>query len=197
MIRGIHEVPLISVVEDYFRIQGFTTYPHATLNIAWSNIVSDVDVLAIKEDQVIAIEVKSKKDVFEKAFTQLKDIAPFVDRTFIATDDEVKANKYRNSAEEFGILYLDLVYDETIVKKKPRAMTTKPSIKQICYLRRCCLEELARGYGIPPHQSKQYIALDLLRLKYTEKLRTQLKQIVALNRQRHLHSSNRIMQLGK
>lgn len=187
MIRGQYEQPLISFVEDYFQRQGFRTYAHAQLNIAWAKLISDIDVLAVKPGQVIAIEVKSKKDNFEKAFQQLKDIQPFVDRTFIATDDEVKANRFRTNDSDIGIIYLDLPYDEILIKKKAKQVNQIPSMRQFCYLRRCCLEQLAKEFKIPPHQSKQYIALDLTKVKAVSKLRRRIKDIALMQDSTHRH----------
>src|SRR5690606_23160515 len=153
MIRGTFEEPLVLAIGQYFSAKGYTVRSHAHLNIAWGTSISDIDVLAFNDKEVIAVEVKSKKDVFTKAFTQLNRLAPYVDRVFIATDDEVKANAFRDDREGVhGILYIDLPYNEISVKKAGRLCNhIFPSRETLCNLRRCCIQELALKLHISPY----------------------------------------------
>ena len=150
MIRGKYEEPLILAVEQYFRDMNYQTYLHAQLNISWSNIISDVDLLAIKGNDIIAVEVKSKKDIFTNAFKQLEKIVPFIDKAFITTDDEIVANKYRKINLPYGILYIDLIYGDIVTKKNAKKYKEEYSVQHLCSLRKCCLQELAREWKIAP-----------------------------------------------
>jgi Holliday junction resolvase len=187
MIRGAYEKPLIYSLQDHFRTRGFFTHRHAQLNIAWSNIISDIDLLAFNKKEVIAIEVKSKKDIFTRAFKQLEKIAPFVDKAYVATDDEVKANTFRKTNSNFGILYIDLTYNNIITKKGARLYKQIPSIEALCYLQKCCLQELACEFKVAPFQSKQYIALDIIQRANSVELKHKLKDIVVYKKILHTH----------
>lgn len=191
MIQGKYEKKLVLSLQRYFRKRGYTAKPHAKLNIAWSNIISDIDVLAFDNKETVAVEVKSKRDVFERGFAQVEKVAPFVDKVFVATDDEVKANRHSkqdNGSNGFGILYVDLIYNNVVVKKNGKLQLHTPSIEQLCYLKKCCLQEMAREFGIAPHQSKQYIALDLQRKVKPTILKAKLKEIVVYNKVSHQHT---------
>lgn len=185
MIRGVYEKPLIEFLLKHFQQKGFSVEPHAQLNIAWANIISDVDLLAIRRNEIIAVEVKSKKDTFERAFTQLERVAPFVDKAYIATDNEVKANQYRQMDSAFGILYVDMIYAKVVVKKKAQNLVTMPSVELLTHMKRCCLRELAREFKIAPYQPKQYIALDIRRSVDTLTLKGRLKEMVVHTRCEH------------
>jgi hypothetical protein len=188
MIRGIYEKPLVLALKKHYDDKGYLTRPHAQLNIAWSTIISDVDLIAMNDHEIIAIEVKTKKDVFRRAFIQLDKIAPFVDKCYIATDDEVKANEFSKSKSEYGILYVDLVYDQIIQKKPARRCTNIPTIEMMCYLRRCCLQEIARHFSVARDQPKQYLALDIQRISKNGRLRQLLKDIVVREKYSHTHN---------
>ncbi|CAN5199164.1 hypothetical protein BH18THE2_BH18THE2_31070 [soil metagenome] len=124
------------------------------MNIAWENVVSDVDLLIICSKEVIAIEVKSKRDIFKKAFLQLNRIAPFVDRTFVAKDNEAIADKFRKTKMKTGILYIDLSHNRIIVKKSANKYKIYPSVERLCYLKKCCLQELAKKFKVTPYRKK-------------------------------------------
>ena len=148
MRTGIHEKPIILALERYFNSKGFSTYANAHLNIAWGTVISDVDLLLIRKKEVIAIEVKSKKDVFRRAFVQLEKIASFIDKAFVATDDEIIANKFRKMDSYIGILYVNLKSPDIVTKKPAKNYEINPSRTTISYLKRCCLEEFAKELKI-------------------------------------------------
>lgn len=185
MFRGKYEKPLIAFLMSHFRSKGFETCAHAKLNIAWGKIISDVDVLAIKKKRIVAIEVKSNKDVFEKAFVQLDNLASFVDYAYIATDNLAKAECFKMLEHDYGIIYLDVDAKRVVVKKKAKRLKAMPSVEKLTHMRRCCLQELAKEFRVAPVQSKQYLALDLRRAATSSQLRSRLREIVTLNRCLH------------
>jgi hypothetical protein len=187
LIQGEFEKPLILALKQYYNNLKYRTHLHAQLNISWSNIISDVDVLAIRKKEIIAIEVKSKRDIFANAFYQLDKIAPYVDKCFIATDNEILANKFRNMESDYGIIYIDLIYHQIIIKKRARLCDHKYSSKELSSLRKCCLQELAREWKIAPFQSKSYLALDLVRSVESTSLRKRMKELVVQWKCVHSH----------
>lgn len=186
MIRGKYERPLIRIVRRHFNDKGYSTKAHAKLNIAWAELISDVDILAKRNNEIIAVEVKSRNDVFNRAFQQLDKIAPFVDRAYIATDDIRKAKLASIRDSHVGILYIDSSKMKVTRKKAAQRITSPPSGEFISHMRRCCLQDLAREYGVATRQSKSYIALDLTRIAKPSELRKRLKEIVARGTCPHL-----------
>lgn len=189
MIRGVYEKPLVQALKEYYEAKNYIVRPHAQLNIAWSMIISDVDLIATNDREIIAIEVKTKRDVFKRAFVQLEKVAPFVDKCYIATDDEVKANEFSQSDHEYGILYVDLIYGKVVRKKSAKRSTKTPSIELMCYLRRCCLQEIASHFNVAREQPKQYLALDIQRAANEGKLKELLKDVVVREKYSHVHTS--------
>lgn len=64
---GKYEAPIIKKLEPFFQNQGFQVVPHARFNISWGNIISDIDLLLIKENKVGIVEVKSSHDNLKRA----------------------------------------------------------------------------------------------------------------------------------
>jgi hypothetical protein len=83
---GTFEEVLIKRVSDHFRQDGYKVFPHARFNIAWGSSLSDLDVLLIKGETLIVIEVKSKRDKIARAEQQLRSISGYVDYGYVATD---------------------------------------------------------------------------------------------------------------
>ena len=50
------EKPLLEILKRYFKEEGYSVSTHARLSIAWSNVISDVDVIArSRENEAIGL----------------------------------------------------------------------------------------------------------------------------------------------
>ncbi len=87
---GKYETIIINNLQKYFSKLGYHAIPHARFDIAWGSILSDLDLLLVKDDQLILVEVKSSKDNLARARKQIEATEDFVDRVYIATDYEPK-----------------------------------------------------------------------------------------------------------
>ncbi len=84
--EGRHESVIIKKLAIFFENLGYQTIPHARFNIAWGNILSDVDLLVLKNDEIVAVEVKSSKDNLKRARKQIENIKDYVDYAYVATN---------------------------------------------------------------------------------------------------------------
>lgn len=106
--EGKFEKEIIPKFALFFQEKNYETKKHVSINLAWGKVVSEIDLIAIKNDEIIIIEVKSKKDKIFRAKNQLEKIRPLVDYCFIASDTLVEPEQI---ALDTGILYLN---DENI-----------------------------------------------------------------------------------
>jgi hypothetical protein len=130
---GKYESVIIEKLEPFFQCQGFQVVPHARLNISWGNIISDIDLLLIKENKVGIVEVKSSHDNLKRAKKQISNIKDYVDFAYIATD--FKPRKLPTPIA--GWIF---VQDEVTIMKFPQIITHNPSHYSIDSLPKKCLE---------------------------------------------------------
>ncbi len=130
---GKYELAIIEKLETFFKNKGFQVVPHARLNISWGNILSDIDLLLIKDNKVGIIEVKSSHDNLKRAKKQISNIKDYVDFAYIATD--FKPRKLPTSSA--GWIFVE---NEVTVMKFPQIIYGEPSHYSIDSLPKKCLE---------------------------------------------------------
>jgi len=132
-VQGKHELHLISVVTNFFRERNFDVVNHISFNIAWGRIISDLDILLIKNNEISYIEVKSKKDKIKKAYEQIERVKDYIDYAWIASD------KRFNSISNGLVGYIEINNDETKIVKEPKRFISEPSFSSILSLKKKCL----------------------------------------------------------
>jgi hypothetical protein len=133
---GRYEEIVIQKLIPYFIGKGYEVVPHSRLNIAWGPIISDIDVLLIKDGLLTCVEVKSCKDKISRAPEQINQIKDFVDYAYVATEKAVQ----NWSTENVGLI---LVNGNTIkVMKKARKFSKKPTFLSILCLKKSCLNRM-------------------------------------------------------
>jgi hypothetical protein len=158
---GKYEDPLLLRLEKFLTAQGYDVLIHMRLNVAWSNVISDVDVLAISPNERIIIEVKSSHDNFYKAFRQLSQLKGFADCFYIATNkpiDSINMEKWID--DSIGLIYID-EHSLNIIKPAKR-IDLFPIKGAISQLNKKCLVNLARALGIPTSLSKDALEKRLI-----------------------------------
>ena len=86
---GKYEKNLIDKLTVYFNENGYNVFPHSSLNIAWGSILSDIDLLLIKNNYLIYVEVKSKRDKILKGMEQIGRKKDYIDYAYIATNKNI------------------------------------------------------------------------------------------------------------
>ena len=130
---GKYEATIIEKLEPFFQNQGFQVVPHARLNISWGNIISDIDLLLIKENKVGIVEVKSSHDNLKRAKKQISNIKDYVDFAYIATDFKPR----KLPTQIAGWIF---VKDEVTIMKYPQTISNEPSHYSVDSLPKKCLE---------------------------------------------------------
>jgi hypothetical protein len=170
---GKYEKELIQTLADYFRIKGYEVIPHSSLNIAWGSVISDVDLLLIKNQLLTYIEVKSTRDKIGRAKQQIERIKDYVDYAYVAT------NKYAINFEMNKVGLIKIREDKIEFIKKAKRFSNKPSFYSVATLKKKCL---FRFLGTDAHYlsciSKYELAQSVYAKGDSANMRKALKEIV-------------------
>ena len=136
--EGRHESVIIRRLALFFEDLGYQTIPHARFNIAWGNILSDVDLLLLKNDEIIAVEVKSSKDNLKRAKRQIENIRDYVDYAYVATNYIPRKFSLRNA----GLIYVN---GNVVILKRPKHLSDAPKLYSLDSLPKKCLCRWAKA----------------------------------------------------
>jgi len=176
---GEYERQLLGILTSYFESKGFKPYPHVQLNISWGNIISDVDLVAMKDGALVGVEVKSRRDKFKNAFQQVDKIRAFFDRVYIASDKPKQFLEKNWQDEKIGLLFIK---NGEVTEKEGELLLTKPRHSALVMLRKICLLRLAKAIKVDSRGSKSKLAFSILVNVKGEHLRLILKSIVTCER---------------
>ncbi|HDQ05645.1 MAG TPA: hypothetical protein ENN36_02840 [Candidatus Bathyarchaeota archaeon] len=168
---GKYEEKIIQTLTKHFQLKGYETIPHSSLNIAWGSILSDVDLLLIKGNQLIYIEVKSSRDSLGKAAQQIDRITDYVDYAYVATDRNVK----NWEMPEVGLIHVQ--GEKVTLIKRAKKFSKEPRFYSVATLKKKCLIRL---FGAENRYLMAVNKYELAQLVYTKKKCTRdvLREIV-------------------
>jgi Holliday junction resolvase-like predicted endonuclease len=170
---GKYEERIILRLTRYFQDNGYEAIPHSRLNIAWGSILSDVDLLLLKDHVLTYVEVKSSRDNIMRAKRQTERVMDYVDYAYVATD-----RKVRNWAvPNVGLIH---VQEEAVtLVRRAKKFSKKPRFCSIIALKKKCL---TRFFGNDSHWlmviNKHELAQHVYAAKGTKCTRECLKEIV-------------------
>ncbi len=167
---GKYEAPIIKKLEPFFQNQGFQVVPHARFNISWGNIISDIDLLLIKENKVGIVEVKSSHDNLKRAKKQISNIKDYVDFAYIATD--FKPRKLPTPIA--GWIF---VKDEVTIMKHPRTINNEPSHFSVDSLPKKCLKRYLDQKNISSKGMSKYEITNNIMSFPTKNLKEEVKSM--------------------
>lgn len=173
---GKYESVIIKKLEPFFQNQGFQVVPHARFNISWGNILSDIDLLLIKENKVGIIEVKSSHDNLKRAKKQILKIKDYVDFAYIATD--FKPRKLPTPIA--GWIF---VKDEVTIMKHPRIIDNAPTRYSVESLPKKCLKLYLNQKNIPPKRMSKYEITSNILSIFPENLKEEVKSMATCGQQ--------------
>jgi Holliday junction resolvase len=168
---GKYEEKIIQTLTKHFQLEGYEVVPHSSLNIAWGTVLSDVDLLLIKDQMLTYVEVKSSRDNLSKAKQQIDRVMDYVDYAYVATDKHIKN-------WEFANVGLILIKDEEVaLVKKGKKFHNKPRFYSVAILKKKCL---ARFFGTDSRYLMLVNKYELAEHIYTNRKCTRpvLKEIV-------------------
>ncbi len=170
--KGKHEVKIIIKLIPFFENKGYRVIPHARFNIAWGNILSDIDLLLIKDQHIGVVEVKSSKDNLSRATRQIDNIKDYVDFMYIATD-------YTPRKFLFKDVGLIIVNQHVQIIKTSEAFAEKPRLFSINSIPKKCLCRIfdVKKIKYSKNSSKSKLARQILNNSQNN-LKKELQQIV-------------------
>jgi hypothetical protein len=171
-VEGKFEAPIIKKIVTYFEDLGYDALPHARFNVSWGNILSDIDVLIVKDNIVGLIEVKSSHDNLKRARKQIDNIKDYVDFVYVATDYIPRKFPFR----KIGWLYVDKNVSEM---KKPCFFTSQPKYLSVDWIPKKCLNRICshKELTCSSNATKQ-VLVDNIVEKSNSNLKEELKEIV-------------------
>lgn len=168
---GKYENIIIFELIDYFKKKGYAVIPHARFNIAWGSILSDIDILLIKNDILILIEVKSSRDNLLRAKKQISVIQDYVDFAYIATDYYPK--KWPSTRAGHIV-----TKDGTVsILKEPTMLKRTPTLNSVMSLKKESLLKLL-GNSSNAKKISKYELASLVKQREKDNLKNHVKQIV-------------------
>lgn len=170
--EGKHEAKIIKKLIPFFENKGYQVIPHARFNIAWGNILSDIDLLLIKDNHMGAIEVKSSKDNLARASKQIDNIKDYVDFVYIATDYTPRKFSFKNTGLIIINEYVQVIKTANIFLGKPSLLSID-SIPKKCLCRMSTVKKIKYSKNL----SKSKLAEQILNNSQAE-LKEELQQIV-------------------
>jgi hypothetical protein len=169
---GRYEHEIIKKLEAHFIQQGYDVVPHASFNIAWGSIISDIDLLLIKDNLLTLIEVKSSHDNLRRAKKQVRNILDFVDFVYVATDYHPR----KWYMKDIGFI---VVKEKIDMRREAKQITRTPSNSSIGSLKKICLSRMM-GFS-SELQTKKLSKMDLvyqIQSIRTNGLKNELKEII-------------------
>lgn len=168
--EGRHESVIIKKLAIFFENLGYQPIPHARFNIAWGNILSDVDLLLLKNDEIIAVEVKSSKDNLKRARKQIENIKDYVDYAYVATNYIPRKFSLRTA----GLIYVN---GHVVILKSPKLLSDNPRFFSLDSLPKKCL---CRWTKIKKQRYSQKSKSELANqiLNNSKELKSEIKEIV-------------------
>ena len=168
--EGRHESVIIKKLAMFFENLGYQTVPHARFNIAWGNILSDVDLLLLRDGEIIAVEVKSSKDNLKRARKQIENIKDYVDYAYVATNYVPRKFSVRSA----GLIYVN---GRVVILKRPKPLSDSPRLYSLDSLPKKCLCRWAKAEN-QRHSNKTKTELASHILSKSDGLKTKVKEIV-------------------
>ena len=165
---GKYEHVIMQKLMSFFTNEKYYAIPHVRLNISWGSIISDIDMLLIKDDTIGIIEIKSSHDHLQNAKRQILNIVDYVDFAYIATD--FKPRKLPISLA--GWIY---VHDEVVIKKHPKPISKTPSAHSVNSLPKKCLKRYLKHKGNLPNGITKYELTNNIMSHCTKNLKNEVK----------------------
>lgn len=170
---GRYEAKIIQNLTPHFEINGYEAIPHAQLNIAWGSILSELDLLLLKDGMLTYVEVKSRRDKLSKALQQIERMKDYVDYAYVATNKLVRDW----DIPEIGLISVN--NDVVTFIRKPTRFRGSPRFSSIIALKKKCLTMfLGNGHAYRTYVNKYDLARYIYEVRKSECTRECLKEVV-------------------
>lgn len=134
---GKFEKPLIKRVCSFFKSEGYDVIPHARFNISWGCILSDLDVLLMRKNELTLVEVKSSRDNMSRAMHQIENKIDYVDFAYLATE----SFSPRFNTGKVGVILIDEA--SITISKVAMSLNNNPRLESVLAIQKKCMARLA------------------------------------------------------
>jgi len=162
-LNGKYETLIINQLIDYFNNNDYEVQSHISLNIAWGSVLSEIDLILFKNNDITVVEVKSKNDKITSVYKQIETYKKFADFIFIASNDMLY--KY-NLNKDVGLIYVN---DEVNIIRKASRINNLVYYNDLKTLKKkCLLKILDDNISIKKHSKEDIINLIKYKIQHSE-----------------------------
>jgi len=170
--EGKFEKEIVPKVARFFSDKGYDVKEHVSLNVAWGQALYEVDVVAIKDEEITLVEVKSKRDKISRAYDQIERLRSIIDYCFVASDASIRDSHFDG---DIGIL---LVNNEVKIMRNARRVNVPITKGFLVKLKKKCLDRLYNRNGLQKRVKKESLAGLILGKADADKLRREVRKTV-------------------
>lgn len=175
--NGVYEDRIIDRLGKYFKEKNYCVKKHISFNIAWGKVLSEIDLILLKDNEITIIEVKSKKDDINKSYDQIQRFKKYADYIYVASEVILKKSEF---CDFVGLIYVN---KNIIFIRHPLRINNVIKKRNLEKLKKKCLRKLLN------HHNKLYSGLtkkelvDLIFQSYKKNvIYDKFKQIIFCNR---------------
>jgi zona occludens toxin (predicted ATPase) len=170
--NGKFEEVIIDRIFKHYLNKGYNIKKHASFNIAWGSVVSEIDLILIDDEKVTIFEVKSKQDKLKKAHKQIEKFRKYADYIYVASDTLIDTNSFD---ESIGIMYVGKNVD---VLRDPIKISYNITAYDLKKLKKVCLGKMVEAFYDKKNITKNQMVL-LIKEKYNQETINKLFRKVA------------------
>jgi len=171
--EGKYERDIIKEIANFLKNNNYKVREHVSLNIAWSNVLYELDVIGIRENEVTIVEVKSKKDRIMKAKTQMDILRGFADYAYVASDLLIESSNFK---EDIGIMFIH--NNEVFIIRNAKKISDPITKDMLMKLKKKCVIKLCGNDRSYNKMNKQNLVNLFLNNIDKEDLKVEVKNIV-------------------
>jgi Holliday junction resolvase-like predicted endonuclease len=159
--NGKYEEILIDKIYNLYKNKRYDIRKHVSFNIAWGNVISEIDLILLNIDEIIIFEIKSKKDKIGKAHKQIENFRKYADYIYVASDIFLDETSF---SDEIGLIFIN---ENIEIIKKAKKIIYNIDKKDLNKIKKECLYKLLDLTIRRKKLTKKEI-IDLLIKKYNQ-----------------------------
>lgn len=160
--NGKYEEILIDKIFNFYKNKGYDIRKHISFNIAWGNVISEIDLILLNIDEITIFEIKSKKDKIEKAHIQIEKFRKYADYIYVASDVFLDKTIF---IDDIGLIFIN---EKIEIIKNAKKIIHNIEEKDLNKLKKVCLYKLLDLTTRRKKLTKKEV-IDLLIKKYNQK----------------------------
>jgi len=161
--EGKYEKVLLHKILTFFFSNNFNVKHHVSLNFAWGSVLSEIDIIAVKNNNITIVEVKSMNDKISYAKHQFNTIKNFIDYFYVASDRKINSDFFE---QNIGLISIN----NNVVKiRDAKLLNYSIDHKDLLRLKKKCLITLNNGKTSEKYLTKEKIS-EVILSKYKQNI---------------------------